>query len=151
MGHHTESSLWQVIRIHIVQPVEVEVKFKVEKFQLMMQFRFLSWVIEKQDWILGNSTRVQFCDAQWTVVNSVEVQAEKTCFDVSKDRNEYGFHTWVQGLWHNKWSILEYEKYHTHCKAKGKERLTLLIRGDRAVASWWMLMSVSIPWPTGKV
>ena len=34
-------------------------------------------MIEKQDWILGNSTGVQFHDAQWTVVNSVKVQAEK--------------------------------------------------------------------------
>ena len=53
------------------------VKFELEMFQLMMQFEFSNWVIEKQNWILGNSTGVWFCDEKWTAVNSVEVQAEK--------------------------------------------------------------------------
>ena len=34
-------------------------------------------MIRKQNWILGNSTGVQFCDEKWAAVNSVEVQAGK--------------------------------------------------------------------------
>ena len=34
-------------------------------------------MIEKQDWILENSTGVQFHDKKRTVVNSVEVEAEE--------------------------------------------------------------------------
>ena len=66
-----------MIEIHIIQPVEVEVEFEVEMFQSMMQFGFLSRAIEKQDWILGNSTGVQFHDEKWTAVKSIELQAEK--------------------------------------------------------------------------
>ena len=57
--------------------IAVEVELEFEMFQLMIQFKLLSWVIRKQNWILGNSTGVQFHDEKWTVVNSDEVQAEK--------------------------------------------------------------------------
>ena len=53
------------------------VKFELETFQSMMQFEFLNWAIEKQNWNLGNSTGVQLHDEKWTAFNSVKVQAEK--------------------------------------------------------------------------
>ena len=102
-------------------------------------------MIEKQNWILGNSTGVQFHDEKWTAVNSVKVQAEKLV--LTYPRIGTGMDSILRyetfGIASGVYSSMKI--YCTHCKAKGEDRLTLLIRGDRAVASWRTLMSMSIP------
>ena len=142
VGHCMESSLWQVIEIFIFQMVEV---WKCSKWGCSSGVRLEQLGSKTGFW----GSEYRSTTPWWTVDcgHICQSTGRKTCFDISHDRNEYGFHTQVWGLWCSKWSILKYEKYCTHCKAGGKERLMLLIRGDRAVASWWMLMSMSIPWP----
>ena len=82
------------------------------------------------------STEVQPHNEQWTAVISVEVQEEKLVLMYPRigmtTDSILGYEAF--GIASGAYSSTK--KYCTHCKAGGKESLTLLIRGDRAVASW---------------